>query len=38
VHLVAHGPIKHFGHACGRITVRDRLESRSVDSPSSRGH
>jgi hypothetical protein len=30
VHLVGHGQIRHLGHACGRIPMRDRLEAAAL--------
>jgi hypothetical protein len=30
VHLVAHGQIRHLGHALGRISLRDRLEAAAL--------
>jgi Uncharacterised nucleotidyltransferase len=30
VHLVAHGQIRHLGHALGRISLRDRLEMAAL--------
>jgi hypothetical protein len=30
VHLIEHGQIRHFGHAFGRITLRDRLEAAAL--------
>ena len=30
VHLVGHSQIRHFGHACGRIAMRDRLEAGAL--------
>jgi Uncharacterised nucleotidyltransferase len=30
VHLIAHTQIRHFGHAFGRITLRDRLEAAAL--------
>jgi hypothetical protein len=30
VHLIGHGQIRHLGHACGRIPMRDRLEAAAL--------
>jgi hypothetical protein len=30
MHLVAHGQIRHLGHALGRISLRDRLEAAAL--------
>jgi hypothetical protein len=30
VHLIEHSQIRHFGHAFGRITLRDRLEAAAL--------
>jgi hypothetical protein len=30
VHLIAHSHIRYFGHAFGRITLRDRLEAAAL--------
>jgi Uncharacterised nucleotidyltransferase len=30
VHLIAHSQIRHFGHAFGRIMLRDRLEAAAL--------
>jgi hypothetical protein len=30
VHLVAHGQIRHLGHALGRVSLRDRLEMAAL--------